>query len=199
MSNTNLTPIKRQVTTAVNRANDITIDSVESLTSAADILKSVKDAGKVVKAEKEKITKPLNDALKNARDLFRPIEDDLKTGERIIKDKMVDYEAEVEAERAKQAAKLEARVEKGTMRVDTAMRKMDDLETVDQTIKGVKGSVTYREVRKVKVVDPTKIPLKYMMDERVIAAIETAVRTDVLNGTKVDGVEIKIEKVVASR
>lgn len=199
MSNTNLTPIKRQVTTAVNRANDITIDSVESLASAADILKAVKDAGKVVKGEKEKITKPLNDALKNARDLFRPIEDDLKTGERIIKDKMVDYEAEVEAERAKQAAKLEARVEKGTMRVDTAMRKMDDLETVDQTIKGTKGSVTYREVRKVKVVDPTKIPLKYMMDERVIAAIETAVRTDVLNGTKVDGVEIKIEKVVASR
>ena len=199
MSNTNLTPIKRQVTTAVNRANDITIDSVESLASAADILKAVKDAGKVVKTEKEKITKPLNDALKSARDLFRPIEDDLKTGERIIKDKMVDYEAEVEAERAKQAAKLEARVEKGTMRVDTAMRKMDDLETVDQTIKGTKGSVTYREVRKVKVVDPTKIPLKYMMDERVIAAIETAVRTDVLNGTKVDGVEIKIEKVVASR
>jgi len=199
MSNTNLTPIKRQVTTAVNRANDITIDSQESLASAADILKAVKDAGKVVKAEKEKITKPLNDALKNARDLFRPIEDDLKTGERIIKDKMVDYEAEIEAKRAEEAARLERRVEKGTMRVDTAMRKMDDLETVDQTVKGVKGSVTYREVRKVKVVDPTKIPLKYLMDERVIAAIETVVRTDVLNGTKVDGVEIKIEKVVASR
>lgn len=199
MSNTNLTPIKRQVTTAVNRANDITIDSQESLASAADILKAVKDAGKVVKSEKEKITKPLNDALKNARDLFRPIEDDLKKGEAIIKDKMIDFEAEVEAKRAEEAARLERRVEKGTMRVDTAMRKMDDLETVDQTVKGAKGSVTYREVRKVKVVDPTKIPLKYLMDEKVIAAIETAVRTDVLNGTKVDGVEIKIEKVVASR
>ncbi len=199
MSNTNLTPIKRQVTTAVNRANDITIDSQESLASAADILKAVKDAGKVVKGEKEKITKPLNDALKNARDLFRPIEDDLKTGERIIKDKMVDYEAEIEAKRAAEAAKLEARVEKGTMRTDTAMRKMDDLETVDSTVKGAKGSVNFREVRKVKIVDPTKIPLKYLANEKVIDAIRAAVSTDVLNGTKVEGVEIVIEKVVASR
>ncbi len=199
MSNTNLTPIKRQVTTAVNRANDITIDSQESLASAADILKAVKDAGKVVKGEKEKITKPLNDALKNARDLFRPIEDDLKTGERIIKDKMVDYEAEIEAKRAAEAAKLEARVEKGTMRTDTAMRKMDDLETVDSTVKGAKGSVNFREVRKVKIVDPTKIPLKYLANEKVIDAIRAAVSTDVLNGTKFESVEIVIEKVVASR
>lgn len=199
MSNTNLTPIKRQVTTAVNRANDILIDSPESLASAADILKAVKDAGKVVKGEKEKITKPLNESLKAARDLFRPIEDDLATGERIIKTKMVDYESEIEAKRAAEAAKLEARVEKGTMRTDTAMRKMDDLETVDSTVKGAKGSVNFREVRKVKIVDPTKIPLKYLANEKVIDAIRAAVSTDVLNGTKVEGVEIVIEKVVASR
>ena len=36
-------------------------------------------------------------------------------------------------------------------------------------------------------------------DEKVLAALTTAVRTDVLNGTKVDGVEVVIEKQVASR
>ena len=194
-----LTPIKAQVTKSVNRANDVIIDSPESLSAATDILKAIKDAGKVVKARKEEITKPLNDALKSARDLFRPIEADLTTGERIIKDKMLDYTNEVEAERAKQAAKLEQRVEKGTMRVDTAMRKMDDLETVDSQVKGAKGSVQFREVRTVKIVDPTKIPLKYLTNEKVLDAIRAAVRTDVLNGTKVDGVEIVIEKQVASR
>lgn len=199
MSELNLTPIKRQVTTAVNRANDLAIDSPESLAQATDILKAVKDAGKVVKSRKEEITKPLNDALKSARDLFRPIEADLATGERIIKDKMLDYTNEVEAKRAAEAAKLEARVERGTMRTDTAMRKMDDLETVDSTVKGAKGSVNFREVRKVKIVDPKAIPLKYLMNEKVIDAIRAAVSTDVLNGTKVEGVEIVIEKVVASR
>lgn len=199
MNQKELTPIKAQVTKSVNRANDVIIDSPESLASATDILKAIKDAGKVVKTRKEEITKPLNDALKSARDLFRPIEADLATGERIIKDKMLDYTNEVEAKRAAEAAKLEARVEKGTMRTDTAMRKMDDLETVDSTVKGAKGSVNFREVRKVKIVDPKAIPLKYLMNEKVIDAIRAAVSTDVLNGTKVEGVEIVIEKVVASR
>lgn len=199
MNNINLTPIKRQVTTAVNRANDLVIDSNDSLAAATDILKQVKDAGKVVKARKEEITKPLNDALKSARSLFKPIESDLETGERIIKDKMLDYENEVESKRAEEAAKLEQRVEKGTMRVDTAMRKMDDLETVDSQVKGAKGSVQFRTVRKVKIVDPTKIPLKYLMNEKVLDAIRASVSTDVLNGTKVDGVEIVEEKQVAAR
>ena len=199
MNQKELTPIKAQVTKSVNRANDVIIDSPESLAAATDILKAIKDAGKVVKARKEEITKPLNDALKSARDLFRPIEADLATGERIIKDKMLDYTNEVEAKRAAEAAKLEARVERGTMRTDTAMRKMDDLETVDSTVKGAKGSVNFREVRKVKIVDPKAIPLKYLMNEKVLDALRAAVRTDVLNGTKVEGVEIVIEKQVASR
>lgn len=199
MNDINLTPIKRQVTTAVNRANDLVIDSNDSLAAATDILKQVKDAGKIVKARKEEITKPLNDALKSARDLFRGIEADLTSGERIIKDKMLDYESEIETARAAEAAKLEARVEKGTMRVDTAMRKMDDLNTVDSQVKGAKGSVQFRIVRTIKIVDPTKIPLKYLMDEKVLAALATAVRTDVLNGTKVEGVEIVEEKQVAAR
>lgn len=199
MNQKELTPIKAQVTKAVNRANELTIDSNESLSAATDILKAVKDAGKIVKARKEEITKPLNDALKSARDLFRGIETDLAAGESIIKTKMIKYESEVEAKRAAEAAKLEARVEKGTMRVDTAMRKMDDLETVDSNVKGAKGSIQFREVRTVKIVDPTKIPLKYLMDEKVLAALTTAVRTDVLNGTKVEGVEIVIEKQVAAR
>lgn len=199
MNDINLTPVKRQVTTAVNRANDISIETADDLAAATDVLSAVKAAGKVVKARKEEITKPLNEALKSARAMFKPLEDDLSTGERIIKDKMLDYENEIERKRQEEAAKLEQRVEKGTMRVDTAMRKMDDLETVGSQVKGAKGSVQFRTVRTVKIVDPTKIPLQYLMDEKVLAALTTAVRNDVLNGVKVDGVEIVEEKQVAAR
>lgn len=197
--NINLTPVKRQVTTISNQAGDLTIDSNESLSQATDILSKIKTASKDVKSRKEEITKPLNDALKSARSLFKPIEDDLATAERTIKDKMLDYSNEVEAKAAEQAAKLEKRVEKGTMRVDTAMRKMDDIETVGSSVQGASGSVQFRTVRNIKIVDPTKIPLKYLSNEKVLAAISAAVRTDVLNGTKVDGVEIVEEKQIAAR
>lgn len=195
----NLTPVKRQVTTISNQAGDLTIDSNESLSQATDILSKIKTAAKDVKTRKEEITKPLNDALKSARSLFKPIEDDLAVAERTIKDKMLDYSNEVEAEARKQAAKLEDRVERGTMRTDTAMRKMDEIETVGSSVQGEKGSVQFRTVRNIKIVDPTKIPLKYLSNEKVLAAISAAVRTDVLNGTKVDGVEIVEERQVAAK
>ena len=197
--NINLTPVKRQVTTISNQAGDLYIDSNESLAAATDILSKIKAASKDVKNRKEEITKPLNEALKSARSLFKPLEDDLATAERTIKGKMLDYSNEVERKAAEQAAKLEKRVEKGTMRVDTAMRKMDDIETVGSSVQGENGSIQFRTVRNIKIVDPTKIPLKYLMNEKVLAAISAAVRTDVLNGTKVDGVEIVEEKQIAAR
>lgn len=195
----NLTPVKRQVTTISNQAADLLIDSKESLAQATDILSKIKASSKDIEKRKKEITDPLNKALKSARDLFRPIEADLVTAERTIKDKMLDYSNEIERKAAEQAAKLEQRVEKGTMRVDTAMRKMDEIETVDSQVKGETGAIQFRTVRNIKIVDPTKIPLKYLMNEKVIAAISAAVRTDVLNGTKVDGVEIVEEKQVAAK
>lgn len=195
----NLTPVKRQVTTISNQAGDLDIDSQESLQAATDILSKIKTSAKEVKAKKDEIIKPMNAALKSARDLFRPLEADLATAERTIKDKMLDYSNAVEAEAAEKAAKLEKRVEKGTMRTDTAMRKMDEIETVGDSVKGESGSVQFRTVRTIKIVDPAKIPLKYLANEKVLAAISAAVRTDVLNGTKVDGVEIVEEKQVAAR
>lgn len=197
--NINLTPVKRQVTTISNQAGDLFIDSQESLAQATDILSKIKTAAKDVKTRKEEITKPLNDALKSTRSLFKPIEDDLAAAERTIKDKMLDYSNEVERKAQEQAAKLEKRVEKGTMRTDTAMRKMDEIETLGTQVQGQNGSVQFRTVRNIKIVDPTKIPLKYLMNEKVLAAISAAVRTDVLNGTKVDGVEIVEERQVAAK
>lgn len=195
----NLTPVKRQVTTISNQAGDLTIDSNESLSQATDILSKIKTAAKGVKTQKELITKPLNESLKAAREMFKPIEDDLATAERTIKDKMLDYSNEVEAEARKKAAKLEDRVERGTMRTDTAMRKMDEIETVGSSVQGQSGSIQFRTVRNIKIVDPTKIPLHYLMNEKVLAAISAAVRTDVLNGTRVDGVEIVEEKQIAAK
>lgn len=197
--NINLTPVKRQVTTVSNQAADMLIDSQETLANASDVLSKVKTAAKSVKSRKEEVTKPLNEALKAYRSQFKPLEDDLSLAEKTIKTKMLDYTEEIDRVAAEQAAKLEARVEKGTMKMDTAMRKMDDIETVGSSVQGQKGSIQFRIVRNVKIVDPTKIPMKYLTNEKVLAAISAAVRTDVLNGTKVDGVEIVEERQIAAK
>lgn len=194
-----IVPMKRKITRAVNVANDLMIEDQEAMVQATDILGTIKQLDKLVKKAEKSQRDPLNAQLKAISEKFKPLKDDLSEGESIIKDKMLDYEREIEAKRAEEAAKLEARVEKGTMRTDTAMRKMDELETVGSQVQGNAGTVQFRTVQKIKITDPTKIPLKYLMDEKVLAALTTAVRTDVLNGVKVDGVEIVEEKTVAAR
>lgn len=195
-----LTPVKRQVTTISNQAGDLIIDSTESLSVATDILSKIKSSAKDIDKRKKEITDPLNAALKSARELFKPMETDLATAEKTIKDKMLDYSEEVEAAAAKEAAKLEDRVERGTMRTDTAMRKMDDIETLGSSVSGAKGgSVQFRIVRDVEITDVKKIPAKYLLNEKVMDALKTAVRTDVLNGTKVDGVKIVEKKQIAAK
>lgn len=199
MQDINLTPAKRQVTTVSNQAGDLLIDSPESLSQATDILSKIKTSAKEIEKRKKEITDPLNASLKSARALFKPLEDDLATAEKTIKDKMLDYSNEVEEEARKQAAKLEDRVERGTMRTDTAMRKMDDIETIGSSVQGAKGSVQFKTVRDVEITDVKKIPAKYLLNEKVMDALKTAVRTDVLNGTKVDGVKIVEKKTIAAR
>lgn len=194
-----LTPVKRQVTTISNQAGDLIIDSPESLEAATDILSKIKTSAKDIESRKKQITDPLNKALKSARELFKPMETDLATAEKTIKDKMLDYSEEVEEAARKEAAKLEDRVERGTMRTDTAMRKMDEIETVGSSVKGARGSVQFKTVRDVEITDVKKIPAKYLLNEKVMDAIKTAVRTDVLNGTKVEGVKIIEKKTIAAK
>ena len=194
-----LAPVKARITTISATVENAVIENAEGLGMAVDVLSNIKDLAKKVKASEKAERDPLNAELAILTKKYKPVKTDLEKAEDSLKTKMIAYEEKVEAKRAADAEKLEARVDRGTMRVDTAMRKMDDLETVGSSVAGAKGSINFREVRTVKIVDPKAIPLKYLMNEKVLDALRAAVRTDVLNGTKVEGVEIVIEKQVASR
>jgi hypothetical protein len=67
----------------VENINGLKVNSQPTLENAKQIRSFAKDIAKKVEAEEKKITKPLNEALKSTRDLFRPYK------ERI--EKVVDY------------------------------------------------------------------------------------------------------------
>src|SRR3990167_7974452 len=66
--------IKQGLTRADTRIAELVIEDQSGLESATDILAKIKQMGKIIKDRKEKITRPLNDALKSARELFAPLE-----------------------------------------------------------------------------------------------------------------------------
>ena len=100
-----LAPIKRRISTVVRSAEMLTIETSENLVNATDILGKIKSIGKEIREKKESITKPLNEALRNARDLFRPIESEWIVAERIVKRKMIDFNRK-ELEKADDADRL---------------------------------------------------------------------------------------------
>lgn len=194
-----LAPFKRKITTVQNTVEGFKITDNDSMVVATDTLSIIKDVSKAMEKQRKSRVDPLNKEVKEINAEYKPLSTKLDAAEKIIKNEMLAYSNEVDRKAAEAAAKLEDRVERGTMRTDTAMRKMDDIETMGSSVEGNKGSVNFRMVRVVKIVDVTKIPAKYLNDEKVLDAIKAAVRTDVMNGTMVDGVEVVEEKQIAAR
>lgn len=194
-----IAPFKRKITTVQKQVEGFKITDNDSMVVATDTLSIIKDISKGIEKHRKDRVDPLNKQVKEINAEYKPLATDLAAAEKVIKTEMLAYSDKVEAEAAAKAAKLEDRVERGTMRTDTAMRKMDEIETVGSNVTGNKGSVNFKTVRVVKIVDVTKIPAKYLNDEKVLEAIKSAVRTDVMNGTLVEGVEVVEEKQVAAR
>ena len=188
-----LVPLKAQVTKFETQASAVTITNDEEYKGTVDLVSRLKETGSKIKNIKESITQPLNEALNNARALFKPIEMQFANAEAIVKTKLLDYKRRIDAEAREAEAKIAARVEKGTMRLDTAEKKLDSIERVDTTTRGKIGEVQVRKVRKVRIVDAAALPREYLIPDEVL------IRKDALGGKQIAGVEVWEDEVIAAR
>jgi len=186
-----LTPLKAQVSKLENRAQEIQINNEEDYRSTADLIAKLKETGSRIKNIKESITKPLNEALRNTRELFAPIESQFTNAESIVKTKILEYKRKIDAEVAKQEAKIAKGVESGRLKIETAEKKLDQIERVENTTKGKIGEVQIRKIKKVRIIDINLLPREYLIPN------DTLIRKDALGGKKIEGVEIYEEDVVA--
>lgn len=175
-----------------NTVGSLTIETQEDYAQAADVVAKLKELGSSIKDTKEAITKPLNESLKNIRTLFKPIEDQFENAEMVVKSKILAYKKKVDEEARAKEAKIAEKLEQGKMKLETAEKKMDAIERVEQTTRGKVGEVQIRKVRKVRITDETKIPRQYLVPDMV------AIRKDALAGVPIDGVEVYEEETVAA-
>lgn len=184
---------KQQATKALNAATEMVIATQEHYESATDLLSKIKTVGKIIKERKEEITRPLMEALNSARDLFKPIEQSHADAERIIKGKMITYQNEQEVLREAEKAKLAARVEKGTLKQETAVRKMAEIPQVPTNAQGKIGQVSTRIVKKLVITDANAVPREYCVPDN--ALIKAALDA----GKEVPGAGYVEEKIISAR
>jgi hypothetical protein len=117
----------------VQRAQATKVKTFEDAMDAADFLLDVKQLGEKITTRKEEITKPLNNSLKSARALFKPLEDQCAEAEEAVKDAVLLFH--------------ERHWKRG--------------KDTDNTINGLRGKVTVVERNQVTIIDPTLIPSQF--------------------------------------
>lgn len=146
--------VKTQVLAIQRSANDLVVSNELEFAAAEQFSKQILDAEKKVTARKEEITRPLMASLASIRDLFKPLELGIADAKKVVKAKRLAWQIEEDERIEKAKAKLAARVEKGTMRADTAAAKMNVIGEAP------KGGV--RTLQRLKITDETAIPREYM-------------------------------------
>ena len=183
-----LSIVKTQVEKSIAVARELSIKSLDDMVIGTNLLVKIKTVGKLIDEKKKAITQPLNEALKEIRTLFAPLEANYAEAERIVKAEMIRYNSVVEAEAAEKAKKLEARVDKGTMKFETAI---DKIAEIPQTAKTAteKGQVTFREQVTFEITDEQKIPRQYLVPDLV------SIRKAILANVEIEGVKKVVTKV----
>ncbi len=183
---TEMSGYRTQILSVQKAANELRIENEKDLTAAEVLLKQVSDGEKIITGRKEEITRPLMKALASGRDLFKPLELGFADAKKVIKSKMLGYQAEEEQRIAESTAKVEARVAKGTMRADTGANKLEALGSVPK--------MNTRTLVKVRVVDEFLVPREYL--EVNMTKVTNAVLRE---GAVIPGIEKYEERVVAVR
>lgn len=186
-----IAPIQKEVSKIVGIASALKIKDKNDLQEATNLLTKIKVIGKELLFAKEKITKPLNEALKSARGFFAPVENEWLRAEKIVKEKMLDYQKEEMVKAAKETSKIEAKVEAGKMGFDKAADKIEAITPAKTIASEGGGSAQFRPIKKVVVEDESKIPDEYWVLDMV------KVRKVALAGVEIPGVKIVEEMTIA--
>lgn len=172
------------------KACEFSIKSADDMTEASEMLSRLNQANDKITAEKERITKPLNEALKAERSRWKPLELKLEEAITKIRTEMTDYQTEQvrldKIEEKKIADKLASGEIKKTT---TAVKHMAAIYRPEQKVVVASGSVKFKPMPFLKITSEAQIPRDYFkLDEKMLL-------DDLKLGKQIPGAEIEIRQI----
>ncbi len=181
--------ITKDIHGIADKSKALTIIDDLTMAQAVELLSEANRTLDQATEEKEKVTKPLNEALKAERARWKPLEDACASVISGIRAKMMDYQKKLDAEIAKREAQIVARVEKGTMKADTAVSKLSQLPDSTKAVTTSAGAVQWTTVEKLVISDATLIPREYL------DVNEMRVKSALKSGVHIPGASLVKEKI----
>ena len=137
-------------------------------------------------AEREKVTAPLNQALKAERARWKPMELQNTQAIEMIREKMSTYQTEQMQLQKDKEAKIAQKLTDGKITLDKAIEQIEKVKTPDKEIATTAGLVQFRESQILEIINEDLIPREYLMvDEKKLLA-------DLKNGKNVEGAKLTI-------
>lgn len=184
MTTKEVTVMEKKLSPMNEAAEDLIIKDEKTMVKATEMLSQINKIGDAMKAEKDKTMRPALDTVAAIRLQWRTIETRYESAIAIIRQKMTEYQTEKVRIRREEEAKIAARVGegKGKLKVETAVRQMEEVEKPASTVTTDSGAVKFRAVKKFEVMDMTMLPMQYHL------ADEVAIRKAMLDGKQLPGV-----------
>lgn len=192
--------VRTQASKAIALVGGLVVKDDASMLEAGEVRKKIKLVAKMVKDKKESITKPINDALKQVRSLFAPIETSCEEAESIVSRKMLDYQAVVESEKQKAEAEALKKLQEAQKKLEEGKITEKQVEKIEQRIETtlekvaepIKSSQDFhtREIQKFRIVNELDIPREYLVPD------EVKIRKAMMAGVLVKGVEYYKERLL---
>lgn len=183
--------LAEEISPIVKKARALEVKDDKSMALAVDMLSTINRVLDRAKEDKEKITKPLNDTLKEVRLRYKPIEEPGTEAVSELRGKISAYQTQKKRDAEAEEAKLAARVGagKGKLKMETAVAKMADIERPADSVSTDSGMVKFRTVTKFKVTEMRDVPLEFLEIN------ETLVKEAMKNGVKIPGIEYFTEEI----
>ena len=176
----------------VTEALGVIVKNDDDMLRATDYLSRLNKINDQITEEKERVTKPLNEALRVERGRWKPAEDMYKKGIEWLRLQTSKYQTEKIKKQREEEAKVAQRLAEGKISVEKAGKQLEKLEVVDK-VEGTEGKLTFRETQVLVIVDAKQIPREYLVadEEKILEALKA--------GEKVDGCKLDIEMVPVNR
>jgi len=183
-----ITTIEQSIVPIAEQAQSLAITDDSSLKEAVSLLSQLNKYNDNITEEKEKVTKPLNEALKAERSRWKPLETIYQTAIDSIRSKMSIYQTELTAKRKADELAIAGRIGagKGKLKPETAINKLSNLPTVEKEHATQEGLVQFRETPTLKINNIDVIPKEFfdLNETRLLKALK--------EGKEIPGAEVEI-------
>ncbi len=157
-----------QELTLITKASTLVVDSKESMIQAATLLGKLKDLKKTTAAEEADLSEQLAKLdLTKQYDAKREFRLKVEKAVKFISDRVNTYQTNEARKASAEAAKLAARVEKGTMKLDTAIRKTNEIDQPITKLETADTKASFQTRPKLDIIDAKLIPREYLVVNEV--------------------------------